>query len=55
MTFEEWLTYGVTEGWVSMGVCETHDGVPMTPEEQDADEDGWDPCIPGLRVWEQNL
>jgi hypothetical protein len=36
-------------------VCQTHDGVPQTPEEDDAWEDGWDPCIPVLRLWGDNI
>ena len=51
MTFDEWIQLGVVEGWVSMPVCQTHDGVPQTPEEEAAWEDGWDPCVPVVRLW----
>jgi len=54
-TFDEWLLVGIGKGWVSPVVCQTHDGVPMMPEEEEAWEDGWDPCIPVLRVWEHNI
>ena len=35
MTFEEWLATGVTAGWVSLPVCQTHEGSPMTNEEME--------------------
>lgn len=55
MTFEEWLLVGITEGWVSPPVCTTHEGLPTMPEEDEAWEDGWDPCMFGLRIWEHNI
>ena len=50
ITFEDWLTMGVGFGYCSEPVCDTHDGLPMTPEEQDQFEDGYDPCIPAVRL-----
>lgn len=51
MSFEEWMKYGLKRGWIAEGVCQTHDMVPMTPEESDEFEAGHDPCVPVLRVW----
>ncbi len=50
ITFEDWLTMGIGLGFCSEPVCETHDGVPMTEEEQEAFEEGLDPCIPAVRL-----
>lgn len=38
MTFDEWLTYGVTRYWSSAPICETHDGRPDTSEYKKNDE-----------------
>lgn len=51
MTFEEWLMTGISSGFCSEPVCDTHDGIPMNEGEQNAFEDGWDPCIPAVRLW----
>lgn len=51
MSFEEWITYGITEEWCSFPVCETHDGLPMTPEMEQEWEQGQDPCMFAIRLW----
>ena len=51
MNYEQWIEYGIKQGWTSGIVCQTHDLTPMTDEEVDAWEDGYDPCIPILRLW----
>jgi glycerate kinase len=39
MSYEEWIELGMKEGWCGPPVCSTHDGVPMTEnEEVDFDE-----------------
>ncbi len=48
----EWLRLGVERGWCSEPVCVTHDGMPSTPEEDERWEDGGDPCVPGVRLYE---
>jgi hypothetical protein len=46
----EWLQVGIDKGWVSEPFCYTHDGDPyMTEEEQQAWEDGGDPCSPVVK------
>lgn len=49
--FSEWLEYGRGRGWCSEVVCDTHDGLPRTEEEEAAWEEGWDPCEYAIRVW----
>jgi hypothetical protein len=34
--FFAWLQRGIVAGWVSDVVCQTHDGVPLMPEEEAA-------------------
>jgi hypothetical protein len=52
MTFDEWLKFGWEHGWCSPPVCSTHDGVPMSDEEDEAIFDGDDRCIPVMRLYE---
>lgn len=49
--FWTWLSIGQERGWVSDGVCETHEGVPMSDGEVEEFDEGHDPCIPVIRVW----
>jgi len=49
--FREWLRVGVERGWCSEPVCATHDGLPRTDAEDQAWEDGWDPCEHAVRLW----
>lgn len=51
MEFYEWLKIGIDNGWVSDAVCDTHEGIPMTNEENNKWEEGEDPCIIAIRVW----
>jgi hypothetical protein len=51
MTQDEWLEKGIEEGWCSPPVCETHDGAPMTFDEESEFADGYDPCVPIVRLW----
>lgn len=49
--FAEWLAIGVAQGWVSLPVCDTHNGPPLTDGEMDEFDDGSDPCVLVMRVW----
>lgn len=51
MDFDEWLEVGVKEGYCSKPVCNTHDGLPSSEEEDKAWEDGYDPCVPAVRLF----
>ena len=52
MTFDEWLQYGLKEGWVGPPVCLTHDGEPTTIEEDLMMDEGGDPCISIMRLYD---
>lgn len=52
MQYEEWIRIGVEAGWCTAPVCYTHDGVPMTPEEEELWVEGDDPCIHIVRMCE---
>ncbi|HUW00809.1 MAG TPA: hypothetical protein VMW08_00520 [Acidimicrobiales bacterium] len=61
MTFEEWLTTGIAEGWCSEPGCAAHDGPPLTEAEAElynAHPDDWpggfdplDRCLPVVRLF----
>jgi hypothetical protein len=55
MQFEDWLEYGMKLGWCSNIVCATHDGLPGTPDEDFRWEEGDDPCVPAVRLWEAKV
>ena len=52
MTFDEWLRTGMDCGWCGPAVCSTHDGTPTSEAEDDDLEDGADPCVHILRLYE---
>lgn len=52
MDFDQWLRYGMEQRWCGPSVCQTHDGVPMSKEEDDAFIDGGDPCVYIVRLYE---
>lgn len=49
--FWAWVQIGRDRGWVSEPVCDTHDGPPLTTEEANEFEEGYDPCVHVLRLW----
>jgi hypothetical protein len=51
LDFEDWLGFGIRNGWVSDQVCATHEGVPSTDEGRIEWDEGGDPCEVVLRVW----
>ena len=53
MNIHEWIQYGIDRGYCTPTACNTHDGPEMTAEEADAFEEGYDPCIHVVRLWEQ--
>ena len=52
MTFDEWLRTGMDCGWCGPAVCSTHDGTPTSDAEDDDFEEGADPCVHILRLYE---
>lgn len=51
-TFYDWLQYGMAQGWCGPAVCETHDGMPLSEEEYNEFDEGNDPCINIIRLYE---
>ena len=52
LDIREWFEYGASKGWVSPPSCYHHDMLPTTEEEDAAMEEGDDPCINILRLWD---
>jgi len=50
MDFEQWLNYGVENGYCSEQFCNTHDGYPLHPTEEQAWDRGDDPCMHLVRL-----
>ena len=51
MLQDEWLRLGIEQGWCGPPVCLTHDGTPMTDEEEAQFDDGDEPCIFAVRPY----
>ena len=49
--FDDWLEIGLKNGWMTPPLCYTHDGIPTTPDEDQAFEDGDDICIHIMRLY----
>lgn len=55
MSYNEWIAIGINNGWCGPAVCYTHDGLPLTiDEENELWEEGHDPCIHIVRLYEDN-
>ena len=52
MTFDEWLKLGYDNGWCGPAICHTHDGLPLSDAEYQEFEDGYDPCVHVIRLYE---
>lgn len=50
--FDTWLQVGRDNKRISKPVCDTHDGLPMTKEETDSWNNGEDPCVHALRLYQ---
>ncbi len=50
--FHDWLNLGIEKGWISPPFCNTHDGDPYMSEEEEKEwEDGGDPCLPVVKLF----
>jgi hypothetical protein len=49
-TFDQWLQSGIDQKWVTPIFCQTHDMTPMTDDELHQFDEGFDPCIPVIRI-----
>ena len=53
--FFEWRDLGIANKWISEPFCDTHDTGYMTDEEEQAWENGEDPCMMVFRIWEDKI
>lgn len=58
MTIEEWLQYGIDNGYCTEVFCDTHDGGPASASEWMAFDEGLDLCREVVRIgtveqWEE--
>lgn len=49
--FYAWLKMGIENGWCGPTVCYTHDGFPMSAEEDEEFDSGSDPCMHMIRMY----
>ena len=52
LDFQEWVEYGVVNGWVAQPVCYHHEMLPVTDAESEQMDEGDDPCLNVIRVWD---
>lgn len=52
LTYDDWMAYGIKKGWCGPPVCYTHDGLPMSEQEMQDFDDGTDPCMHIVRMYE---
>ena len=52
ITFDEWMKLGIEKNWCGPPVCYTHDGLPMAHAEDEEFEEGSDPCMHIVRMYE---
>lgn len=50
--FFEWLQQGYRAGWCGPAVCYMHDGLPTSDEENEVLDEGLDPCLHLIRLYE---
>jgi hypothetical protein len=51
-SFDDWIKIGLDKGWCGPPVCYTHDSFPISSEEDDEFEEGNDPCMHMIRLYE---
>lgn len=49
--FEKWLDLGISKGWISDIVCDTHEGIPISEQELNEVLGDFELCIPAVRVY----
>lgn len=50
MSFDEWIEFGVANGYCSEQFCNTHDGGPSSATEEELWNNGSDPCAHYVRL-----
>ncbi len=51
LTAQKWIEYGIKRGWCGPPVCATHDGVPLSEQEEEL-IDEFDPCFSIIRLYD---
>lgn len=51
LSYDQWLEFGLRQGFIGPPVCSTHDGIPATEEEDFGFDEGGDPCIFVIRPY----
>lgn len=51
-SFEDWIKFGMDMGWCGPPVCSTHDGIPFSEQEEESWDQGDDPCVHVIRMYE---
>lgn len=55
LSFDEWMEYGINQGFCGPAVCYTHDGLPMSSEEwMEEEANGEPPCMHIIRLYEDD-
>lgn len=49
---EAWLKYGWERGWAGPPVCFMHDGIPLSNDEDLEWQEGHDPCMHIIRLYD---
>ena len=52
ITFDEWIKVRIENNWCGAPVCYTHDGLPTTIDEDNMFDEGDDPCMHIVRLYE---
>jgi len=55
MDYFDWRDIGINNGWISEPFCDTHDAKFLTDEEEQAWENGEDPCMMVFRIYEDKI
>jgi hypothetical protein len=55
MDYFEWRDLGISKEWISDPFCDTHEAGPITDEEEQAWENGDDPCMFVFRIYEEKI
>ena len=55
MDYFDWRDLGISNGWISEPFCDTHDAKFLTDEEEQAWENGEDPCMMVFRIYEDKI
>jgi hypothetical protein len=50
--FDKWLQVGIKNNWCGPAICYTHDGLPISERQSQEFEEGGDPCLHIIRLYE---